>query len=83
MIYLSNEYISNMFIVCIIKTGSNIDSRIPSVVDVPIKFSYDDFLLIDIRLKLYVQHKFFGDNEEFVLVFRVCCVIKFILKYFI
>jgi len=51
MIYLSNEYITNMYIVCIIKTGSNIDSRIPSVVDMPIKFSYDDFVSIDLRLK--------------------------------
>lgn len=72
-----------MLIVCIIKTGSNIDSRIPSVVDMPIKFSYDDFVSIDLRLKSYVQHKFFGDKEEFVLVFRVCCMIKSGLKYFI
>lgn len=69
--------------VCIIKTGSNIDSRIPSVVDVPIQFSYDDFVSIDLRLKSYVQNKFFRDNEEFVLVFRVGCLIKFVLKYFI
>ncbi|XP_015373187.1 PREDICTED: uncharacterized protein LOC107168329 [Diuraphis noxia] len=53
---------------------SNIDSRIPSVVDVPIKFSYDDFVLIDLRLKSYVQHKFFGNEEEFVLVFRCNCI---------
>lgn len=83
MIYLSNEYITNMYIVCIIKTGSNIDSRIPSVVDMPIKFSYGDFVSIDPRLKSYVQNKFFGDEEEFVLVFRVCYMIKFGLKYFI
>ncbi|XP_060865982.1 uncharacterized protein LOC132941813 isoform X4 [Metopolophium dirhodum] len=54
--------------------GSNIDSRIPSVVDMPIKFSYDDFVSIDLRLKSYVQHKFFGDKEEFVLVFRCNCI---------
>jgi len=72
-----------MLIVCIIKTGSNIDSRIPSVVDMPIKFSYDDFVLIDLRLKSYVQHTFFEDKEEFVLVFRVCCMIKSGLKYLI
>lgn len=65
------------------KTGSNNDSRIPSVVDVPIKFSYDDFVSIDLRLKSYVQHKYFGSEEEFVLVFRVCCRIKLVLKYFV
>ncbi|XP_050056427.1 uncharacterized protein LOC114132536 isoform X2 [Aphis gossypii] len=54
--------------------GSNIDSRIPSVVDVPIQFSYDDFVSIDLRLKSYVQNKFFRDNEEFVLVFRCNCI---------
>lgn len=54
--------------------GSNIDSRIPSVADIPIKFSYDDFVLIDPRLKSYVQHKFFRDKEEFVLVFRCNCI---------
>ncbi|XP_060854807.1 uncharacterized protein LOC132932444 isoform X2 [Rhopalosiphum padi] len=54
--------------------GSNIDSRIPSVVDVPIKFSYDDFVSIDLRLKSYVQNKYFRDKEEFVLVFRCNCI---------
>ncbi|KAL5240878.1 hypothetical protein ACI65C_008288 [Semiaphis heraclei] len=53
---------------------SNNDSRIPSVVDVPIKFSYDDFVSIDLRLKSYVQHKYFGSEEEFVLVFRCNCI---------
>jgi hypothetical protein len=80
--YLMNN-LKYIYIVCIIKTGSNIDSRIPSVVDVPIKFSYDDFVSIDLRLKSYVQNKYFRDKEEFVLVFRVSCVIQFVIKYFI
>lgn len=78
-----NTFQIYIYIVCIIKTGSNIDSRIPSVVDMPIKFSYDDFVSIDLRLKSYVQNKFFRDEEEFVLVFRVCCMIKFLSKYFV
>lgn len=59
-------------IVSTIDTGSNTETRIPSVVDLPIQFSYTDFTTIDQRLKYYVQEKFFWENEEFVLVFRVC-----------
>jgi len=54
-----------------LETRNNISSKIPSITELPIQFSYDDFTLIDQRLKSYVQHTFFREKEEFVLVFRV------------
>ncbi|XP_025410388.1 serine/threonine-protein kinase 11-interacting protein isoform X2 [Sipha flava] len=56
------------------ETGINIDSRIPSVTDIPIQFSYNDFTSIDQRLKFYIRQKYFRENEEFKLVFRCNCI---------
>ncbi|VVC40112.1 Hypothetical protein CINCED_3A010414 [Cinara cedri] len=53
------------------ETGS---SKVPSIVDIPIQFSYTDFTTVDQRLKYYVQEKFFWENEEFVLIFRCNCI---------
>lgn len=47
------------------------EPKTPSVLDVPIYFSYNEFASIDPRLKSYVQQKIFREKEEFVLVFRV------------
>lgn len=69
-------------IVCIIDTECNVNYKIPSVVNIPIKFSYNDFVTIDQRLKSYVQHTFFRENEEFVLVFRVCFIVFYFLNYY-
>lgn len=54
--------------------ANNINFKIPSIINLPIQFSYEDFTSIDQRLKSYIQHKFFRDKEEFVLIFRVCCM---------
>ncbi|XP_050520499.1 serine/threonine-protein kinase 11-interacting protein isoform X2 [Daktulosphaira vitifoliae] len=50
------------------------DSRLTSIFDKPIQFSYDDFSVIDLRLKSYLQQKYFRSTEEFVLIFRCNCI---------
>ncbi|XP_050443704.1 uncharacterized protein LOC126847486 isoform X2 [Adelges cooleyi] len=55
-------------------TLSNSDLKVPSLLEKPIQFSFDDFACIDQRLKSYVQQKFFRNREEVVLVFHCNCV---------
>lgn len=63
---------------------NNIESRIPSIADIPIQFFYDDFTSIDLRLKRYLQQKYFKEKEEYVIVFRVCITISVIkIKFLI
>lgn len=53
-------------------TRNNTNStRIPSVTDKPIQFSYDDFTSVDQRLKSYLELKFFRPEEECIIIFRV------------
>jgi len=62
------------YIVYTSETGY-IDPKNVSITDLPIQFCYNEFSTIDPRLKSYVRHTFFRENEEFVLVFRVSCAI--------